>query len=89
MSFRERYNRKMSLFFLIGLALHLPVFLFLAIRNDHNIFISALLALGILAGPFVAYLMKAKNLIVPNMLAFAGMSYSGLLIHLGNGMIEM
>lgn len=89
MTFRERYNRKMSLYFLIGLALHLPVFLYLAITNGHSVLLNLSLSLAILAGPAVAFLGKSTSRLLPNLLAFSGMSYSGMLIHLGNGMIEM
>jgi methyl-accepting chemotaxis protein len=89
MTFRERYNRKMGLGFLIGLFLHLPVFIFLAFRNDHGLLSTLGLSGLILAGPTLAYMAQVRSTLLPNLLAFAGMSFSGLLIHLGNGMIEM
>lgn len=89
MTFREQYNLKTSFYFLLGLALHLPVFIFLAVKNEHHVVANLALALAILAGPAMAYMMKVKTALLPNMIAFAGMCYSGLLIHLGNGMIEM
>lgn len=89
MTFRENYLIKTSFYFLIGLGLHLPVFLYLAVSNGHSLVPNMGLALLILAGPLTAYLLKVKSALLPNLIAFAGMCYSGVLIHLGNGMIEM
>jgi Methyl-accepting chemotaxis protein len=89
MTFRQTYNLRTSKYFLIGLALHIPVFLGMAWMNGHSFIGTIALALLILAGPAVAYAFKVSNALLPNLLAFSGMCFSGLLIHLGNGMIEM
>ncbi|WP_413575603.1 methyl-accepting chemotaxis protein [Bdellovibrio sp. HCB290] len=47
------------------------------------------MGLFILSAPTVAYLLGVSSALLPNLLAFSLMSFSGLLIHLGNGMIEM
>ncbi|WII71094.1 methyl-accepting chemotaxis protein [Bdellovibrio sp. 22V] len=89
MNFRQKFNRSRSLAFLIAMYLHLPIFAFLAHYNGHSQWIALGLGLFILSGPTVMYLSKVTSLLLPCMLAATCMSFSGLLIHLGNGMIEM
>lgn len=89
MNFRQRFNRSRSLAFLIAMYLHLPIFAFLAYRNNHSQSVALGLGLLILSGPTLVFLMKTSSNLLPNMLAATVMCFSGLLIHLGNGMIEM
>jgi hypothetical protein len=89
MTFRQSFNRSRSKFFLAALYLHLPLFSYMAAHNGHSQWIAWGLGLIILSGPTVAYFFGMSSALLPNMLAVAIMSFSGLIIHLGNGMIEM
>ena len=88
MTIRQQYNRQISFYFLIGLLLHLPFFAYIAYPKNELI-----LALGVslflLAGPAVIYMMGISSTLLPSIIAFTTIGFSGLLIHLSDGMIEM
>lgn len=88
-SYRIQYNRKISSLFLLALLAHVPLFLFMASFNGHSILQTLMISAAVLALPTALFMMKDKSNLLPNVLAFATMSFSALLIHLGNGMIEM
>ena len=89
MNIRKAHNIKNSMYFIIAMLLHLPAFIYLAYANNHSYFISVGLPLFIISMPYFLYLKKDSTLLLPNIIAIAAISFSGLLIHLGNGMIEM
>lgn len=89
MNFRQSFTRSRSAIFLISLFAHLPVFSYLAATHGHSQWIAWGVGLFILSAPTVAFLMGVTSALLPNLLAVAIMSFSGLLIHLANGMIEM
>jgi archaellum component FlaC len=75
--------------FLISLFAHLPVFSYLAYTHGHSQWIAWGVGLFILSAPTAAFFLGVNSALLPNLLAIAIMSFSGLLIHLANGMIEM
>ncbi|MBO9666703.1 MAG: hypothetical protein J7501_07795 [Bdellovibrio sp.] len=89
MNFRQSFTRSRSAMFLASLYLHLPIFSYLAMKNGHSQWLAWGGSLFILSVPTAVYLMKNASALLPNLLAVALMSFSGMLIHLGNGMIEM
>lgn len=89
MNIRTNHNLKTTFYFLSALVMHLPVFLYLSWQNDHSFLISLGLPLFLLSLPAFLYLKKESSLLLPVVVAVTSISFSGLLIHLGNGMIEM
>ncbi|WP_413558368.1 methyl-accepting chemotaxis protein [Bdellovibrio sp. HCB209] len=89
MNFRQSFTRSRSAIFLISLFAHLPIFSYLAATNGHSQWTAWGVGLFILSAPTIAYFLGVTSALLPNLLAVAIMSFSGLLIHLGNGMIEM
>lgn len=87
MTLQDQYTMKTAWLFLIGLTLHLPVFFLLGHLNQHSPAFTALFCAGVLGAPLLAYKLKATRFL-PSIIAFASLSFSGFLIHLGNGMIE-
>ncbi len=89
LSFRNNYDKKVNKVF-IGISLaHIPVFVGLAYFFKTQISIAILAPLLIAAGPIVAYLLKPHSKLVAALNGFAMMALSGVMIHLGKGMIEM
>ncbi|OFZ30116.1 MAG: hypothetical protein A2622_09700 [Bdellovibrionales bacterium RIFCSPHIGHO2_01_FULL_40_29] len=89
MNIREKYNRQISFYFLIALALHVPVIIFMALGNDKDLLSSLALGVFLLAGPVVLYAMGVTSALLPSVIAFSTIGFSGLLIHLGGGLIEL
>ncbi|WP_413294522.1 methyl-accepting chemotaxis protein [Bdellovibrio sp. HCB185ZH] len=89
MNFRQSFTRSRSWMFLISLYLHLPVFSYLAATNGHSQWLAWGGSLFILSVPTALYFMGNASALLPNLLAMTIMCFSGMLIHLGNGMIEM
>jgi methyl-accepting chemotaxis protein len=89
LTFRENYNKKINkLFIMVGL-LHIPVFVGMAWFFKTEYSIAVLAPLIILLGPLMGYLRKPESIITSCLNAFAMMCFSGIMIHLGKGMIEM
>ncbi|UYL09931.1 methyl-accepting chemotaxis protein [Bdellovibrio sp. SKB1291214] len=89
MNFRQSFTRSRSAIFLISLYAHLPIFSYLAATHGHSQWVPWGAGLFILSAPTIAFFMGVASALLPNLLAIAIMSFSGLLIHLTNGMIEM
>ncbi|WP_413582415.1 methyl-accepting chemotaxis protein [Bdellovibrio sp. HCB288] len=89
MNFRQSFTRSRSRMFLLSLFAHFPIFSYLAHINGHSQWVAWGVGLFILSAPTLVYLLGISSALLPNLLAMALMSFSGLLIHLGNGMIEM
>lgn len=89
MLIRERHNRKVSAFFLIALALHLPVFLWQTVSNNRPMAVTILLFTFLFAGPMILFITRTFEKILPSVIGFTSIAFSGLLIHLGGGMIEL
>ncbi len=87
--FEKRHLQRTSQGFLWLLAGHLPVLLVAAWHFKTGYATAAAGWAAILAGPLISYLVAPSSRITAMAVAMASMCYSGLLIHLGRGMIEM
>ena len=86
---RSSHNAVVNRFFLIALLGHLPLMLLAAYFFETSLGQALWFSLAILAGPLLAYLWNKEANLTNNVMAVAGICFSGLLIHLGKGMIEM
>ncbi|MFK8138691.1 MAG: methyl-accepting chemotaxis protein [Bdellovibrionales bacterium] len=86
---RAKYNSKINFYMLIALVAHLPVMLIAAWGFKTSYTQGLVIGSMILIGPVVTYFWDKSSLITSNTMALAGVMMSGLLIHLGKGMIEM
>jgi methyl-accepting chemotaxis protein len=86
---KERYYQKVGKV-MLGITLaHLPIFILVAWIFETEYSIAAGLATFFLIPQAVAYFKKPKSPLSLYLFSFIIMSYSGILIHLGKGMIEM
>lgn len=88
-SVRESYNQKINKYMLVALMAHLPIFLIATWAFDSSYFQAIGFWAAIMTGPVLTYLAKPSSNLCVNTMAVAGIMCSGLLIHLGKGMIEM
>lgn len=88
MNIRQQYNRQISFYFIIGLLLHIPAFAYIAYPKN-ELMLAIGVSLFLLAGPVVMYMMGISSTILPSVISFTTIGFSGLLIHLNDGMIEM
>lgn len=89
MTIRNQHNHRMNRIFLIGLALHIPIFIFQSFYFDKPVSITLLISLFLLSLPLALHLAGVGQKILPSLMAFTTIGYSALLIHLAGGMIEM
>jgi len=89
MNFRQTHNRRVSFFFLVALALHVPAFLVVGSLNGKPPLVTLLLSALFLSAPLILYVSGVTSALLPCVIAFSSIAFSGLLIHLGGGMIEM
>lgn len=87
--FRNEYHKKMALWLLCGLALHLPVFAAEAWYFKTQYSVALGLSSLLLAVPALSLFLFKGSTITLNLVAFTTMCFSGVMIHLGKGMIEM
>jgi methyl-accepting chemotaxis protein len=88
-SFEQNYYDKMCKTFIkLGFA-HIPFFILLAwiFKTEYNIAIG--LTTFIMLGPTLSYKLFKGSSLTKHLVAFAMMSLSAIIIHLGKGMIEM
>ena len=85
----KNYYRRINRLFLLGLAAHPPAIALVALRFGTSIPLALGLGLAILAGPALLYWRSRSSLATSVAIGIATMSYSGLLIHAGRGMIEL
>ena len=83
------WRHKAATQMLLVLAVQLPVFALAAFFFDSGVFLALGLGALILVGPLAAYLSAPDSRFCAVTLGIASMGMSGLLIHLGHGMIEM
>lgn len=88
-SFAENYSRRANRIFFVILASHLPLSVMLALAFGQTWWRGLVLAAAICLAPAVLTYAAPSSRITSTALAVAGISMSGLMIHLGNGMIEM
>ncbi|HEY2407481.1 MAG TPA: Hpt domain-containing protein [Polyangiaceae bacterium] len=84
-SYVKRVNRVGLAFF----ALHLPVFVVVAYFNHTGPLSAVLLTLGVLAGPAIAYFSLENPRAVALVYGFASMLMGGLLVHFGQGPMQI
>lgn len=87
--FRKQYNADISKKFLIGLVAHIPIFILMTFYFKTELWVATLLSGLIIAGPAVSYFKDPGHERNLYFLAVAYMMFSGVMIHLGKGMIEM
>ena len=84
-SYLRRLNRIGLAFFVI----HLPVFCVVAYFNDTGPGLAALLTLAVLVGPVAAYLTLKNPRNVSVVYGFTSMLMGGLLVHFGQGPVQI
>lgn len=86
--YRQQYNRQISKLALLLLGLHLPVFAFMAYWFKTEYSVALGLSTFILLGPLVSFFRSQTHKPTLILSAFALISFSAIMIHLGRGMIE-
>lgn len=86
---RQQHDRKVSFWFLLALSAHAPVFLWQAISLGRDLGLVVFFYFLMLTPLWLMYSRSWLCHWLPSLTAFAGISFSALLIHLGQGMIEM
>jgi hypothetical protein len=89
MTARVQHDNKVTKWFLIGLALHIPIFVGQAIVSGKDLGLALFFSLFIFLPLLIFKSIENLRNFVPSFIAFGLMVYSALLIHLGAGMIEM
>ena len=87
--FEKQYRRKTHKGFLLFLALHLPACIGLAAYTGLPIVPVLIIGAIALAGPAILFFWNPAARITSLAIAVSTLSYSGLLIHSGRGMIEL
>jgi hypothetical protein len=88
-SFAENYYTRTHRWALFGLIAHAPLMAFAAWSFGSKLSIALLGSALITSGPLVLYWLRPSSALTSAAIGAALLSYSGLLIHLGKGMIEM
>lgn len=88
-AFEVNYLRRMNRVGLLFFALHLPVFIALAWLNDTNPLLAFGLTLGVLAGPALAYFTFDNPRAISMVYGFTAMLMGGLLVHFGQGPVQI
>lgn len=86
---RQLHDEKVTKWALLGLALHVPIFLGMAHYFEKGMGFTLLVSLFFLAPLVVFKFLGWFKEALPSLVAFTLLAYSGLLIHLAGGMIEM
>jgi two-component system, chemotaxis family, sensor kinase CheA len=87
--FEATYLRRMNRIGLAFFAVHLPVFCVVAYFNDTGPGLAALLTLAVLVGPTAAYLTLQNPRSVSVVYGFTSMLMGGLLVHFGQGPVQI
>ncbi len=85
---RREHNEKMSKLFIMGLWLHIPIFAALAYFFKTELWVALGLSSFLAAGPTVSFRLRPASLSTIIFTCVTYMFFSGILIHLGKGMIE-
>lgn len=88
-AFESAYLRRMNRLALVFFWAHLPVFTLLAYLNDTGPALVALLTLGVLAIPTVALRTLRSERSKSLVLGFSAMSMGAVLVHLGQGPVQI
>jgi two-component system chemotaxis sensor kinase CheA len=87
--FEITYLRRMNRIGLAFFAIHLPVFCIVAYFNDTGPGLAALLTLAVLVGPTAAYFTLQNPRNVSIVYGFTSMLMGGLLVHFGQGPVQI
>lgn len=85
----RKYVQKMNFTMLSILTLHFPILVALAYFLKSDIFLTAALSIGLLAGPILLFFLNKSSRVASMAMGVALMGFSALLIHVASGMIEM
>lgn len=88
-AFEREYLKSVNRAWIIGMFAAIPVFAGVGSFFHTGAMVGVIAGLVIVGGPLVAYLFLPDSRITSAAVAVASMCMSGLLIHLGQGMIEM
>lgn len=89
LSYRDQYSNKISKFFLWGLWFHLPLFFGMSVFLDKSFWPVALIGVFTLSVPTWGLIRGWSSQLLSGLIGFSTLTFSGLLIHMGGGMIEM
>jgi two-component system chemotaxis sensor kinase CheA len=87
--FEVSYLRRMNRVGLAFFAIHLPVFCVIAYFNDTGPALAAMLTLAVLVGPIAAYFTLQNPRNVSVVYGFTAMLMGGLLVHFGQGPVQI
>lgn len=85
----RQYVQKMNFTMLSILTMHFPILVGLAYFLKSDIFLTAALSIGLLAGPILLFVLNKSSRVASMAMGVALMGFSALLIHVASGMIEM
>lgn len=88
-SYRDQYNNRVSKFFLWGLWAHLPLFYGMSVFLEKTFWPVALISVLTLALPTWGLMRSWNSKLLSGLIGFSALTFSGLLIHTGGGMIEL
>jgi two-component system chemotaxis sensor kinase CheA len=88
-AFEANYLRKINRVALVFFALHVPVLMVVAWGNGTRPWLALLLATGALAGPAIAYAVLDRPRAVSVIYGVAAMFFGGLLVHFGQGPVQI
>jgi two-component system chemotaxis sensor kinase CheA len=87
--FERRYLQRMNRLGLVFFALHVPVFIAIALFNDTGPVLAAVLGLAALAGPMLAYFSFSNPRSISLTYGFTAMLMGGILVHVGQGPVQI
>jgi HPt (histidine-containing phosphotransfer) domain-containing protein len=88
-AFEVKYLRRVNRVGFIFFALHVPVFTAIAFFNDTNPMLALALSLGVLAGPALASRTFDNPRAISMVHGFTAMLMGGLLVHFGQGAVQI
>jgi two-component system, chemotaxis family, sensor kinase CheA len=88
-AFERRYLERMNKIGLYFFALHIPVFVLLAYFNDTGPLLAGVLGLAVLVGPAIAFRTFRNPRNVSMTYGFTAMLMGGVLVHVGQGPVQI
>lgn len=88
-AFERAYLTRMNRLGLLFFALHVPAFALLALFNDTNPLLALALTSGVLVGPLLAHFALSNPRTVSLVHGFTAMLMGGLLVHFGQGPVQI
>src|SRR5579859_5365641 len=87
--FERRYLARVNRVALAFFAMHIPVFALIAWANDTRPLLAALLSAAVVAGPTIAYFTVRNPRLVSIVYGVTAMFMGGLLVHFGQGPVQI